>query len=189
MIIAPHTMTLDEFLAKYEDSAVLEFADGVVTEKMAPAWNHGILGYFIAKWINDYAHPRELALAIPELRTTDLGTRVSRVPDIAVYVWSRIERDLKAQERGAFVPPDIAIEMASPGQGRREQIERCQQFVALGSRIGLMVDPRTRTIVDVRADRPDRRLRDADIVDLSEVIPGLTASVTELFDSLNVGPS
>src|SRR4051794_10159480 len=125
MTIAPQTMTLAEFLARHENDPVLEYAQGVVIEKTAPAWNHGILAYFIAKWINDYAHSRQLALAIPELRSTDRLAGISRVPDIAVYVWDRIERDPLAQFRGAFVPPDIAIAIASPGQSSRKQIERC----------------------------------------------------------------
>lgn len=186
MTIAPQTMSLDEFLDHYGDDPTLEYAHGVVTEKMPPAWNHGILGYFICKWINDYANPRKLALAVPELRTTDRPSERSRVPDISVYLWDRVERDPMAQEHGAFEPPDIAIEIASPGQSRRKQIERCHQFVALGAKIALMFDPGARTIVEVRSGQPDRRLRGTDILDLDEVIPGLEVAVADLFERLRV---
>src|SRR5258707_1308776 len=52
MTIAPQTMTLDEFLAKYEDDAVLEYAQGVVTEKMAPSLPHSALASLIGQQIN-----------------------------------------------------------------------------------------------------------------------------------------
>src|SRR5690242_11680449 len=58
MTIAPHTMTLDEFLARHEDDPVLEYAQGVVTEKMAPSWPHGALASLIGEQINGFAHRR-----------------------------------------------------------------------------------------------------------------------------------
>jgi hypothetical protein len=66
--------------------------------------------------------------------------------------------------------------IASPGQSRRKQIERCQEFLQLGARIAFMVGSRTRTIVDGRPGQAERRLR-GDVLDLRDVIPGLTLLV------------
>ena len=181
MAIASQPMTLQQFLKKHEDSAVLEYAHGVVTEKMPPSMPHGGLASLIVGAINGFAHPRKLGFAFVEVRVTVPGAQVSRVPDISVYVWDRIERDRIAREQGASIPPDIAIEIASPGQGRRKQVERCKDFLDLGARIALMVDPRTQTVIEVRPDGVERRLRGDDVIDLTEVIPGLTLVVGELF--------
>ena len=124
MTIASQPMTLDEFLAKYEHDPILEYAQGVVTEKTAPGWDHGILQSLVAHRLNTYLFDRKLALAITELRTTDMAKEVSCIPDISVYAWDRIERDPSARRRGAFTPPDIAIEIMSPGQGRQSQLDR-----------------------------------------------------------------
>ena len=185
MAIASRTMTLDEFLRQYEDSPVLEYAHGVVTEKMAPSLPHSALAGMIGQAINGFAHSRKLAFAFPELRTTDSEAEVSRVPDVSVYLWERIQRDRLKQHQSASIPPDIAIEIASPGQGRRKQIERCREFLGLGARIALMVDPRTSTMVDVRPGGVERRLRGDDVLDLGDVIPGFTLVVGELFAALS----
>lgn len=185
MAIASRPMTLDQFLKKHEESAVLEYARGVVTEKMPPSFDHGLLAGVIGHQINAFALPRKLGVAGVEIRTTDLATGVSRVPDVCVFVWDRIERDPVKQRRGAFIPPDIAIEIASPGQSRRKQVERCQEFLELGTRIALMFDPRTKSLVDVRPGGVERRLRGDDVLDLTEVIPGLTLVVGELFAMLD----
>ena len=187
MAITPRTMTLDEFLARYEHDPTLEYEQGVVTEKMAPVFHHGVLQLAICQRINAFAYPRQLAFAVPELRTVDREAEISRIPDIAVYVWAHIDPDPKAHEHAAVIPPDVAIEIASPGQSRRKQIERCQSFVTRGTRIALMVDPRTQTIVDVRPDRAERRLRGDDVVDLGDVIPGLTFGVAEIFATYRFG--
>jgi Uma2 family endonuclease len=183
-IITPQTMTLDEFLARYEHEPTLEYEQGVVTEKMASALSHGFLAGLLVHWLNGFMLPRKLGIAASELRITDQTTGVSWIPDVSVYVWDRIERDPKAQEHGAVSPPDIAIEIASPGQSRRKQIERCQEYLAIGVRIGLMLDPRARTIVDVRPGQPAWQLRSGDVLDLGGVIPGMMLAVGDLFDAL-----
>lgn len=185
MAISSRRMTLDEFLEKHEDSAVLEYANGVVTEKMPPSFDHGYLATFICERINVFARPRKLAAAGVEIRTTDLAAGVSRVPDASVFVWDRIQRDRVARHQSATIPPDIAIEIASPGQGRQKQVERCRALVGEGVRIALRFDPRTKSIVDVRAGGIERRLRGDDVLDLTDVIPGLTLVVGELFAMLD----
>jgi Uma2 family endonuclease len=185
MVIAPRPMTLDEFLEKHEDSAVLEYAHGVVTEKMPPSAVHGHLASMIAYQINGYGLPRKLAAVAVEVRTTNVENGVSRVPDLSIFTWDRIERDRIARHQSASIPPDIAIEIASPGQSRQKQIERCREFIADGVRIALMFDPRTKSVIDVQAGGAERRLRDDDMIDLTEVIPGLTLVVRELFAMLD----
>jgi Uma2 family endonuclease len=184
MAITQGTMTLDEFLAQHELDRALEFERGVMTEKMPPAMGHGFIAALLVHWLNSFMLPRKLGIAAPETRITDPATGVSWIPDVSVFVWDRIERDPQAQERGSFSPPDIAIEIASPGQSRRKQIERCQEYLAIGARIGLMLDPRTRTVVDVRPGQSERRLRGGEVLDLGEVIPGLTLVVADIFDAL-----
>ena len=97
------------------------------------------------------------ALPFVEVRITDPRRGVSRVPDVSVFIWDRIERDPQARQQSASIPPDIAIEIASPGQSRQKQIERCQEFIEQGARIALMFDPRTKSVVDVRPGGVERR--------------------------------
>ena len=175
------TLTLDEFLALPEEKPALEYVDGVVTQKMAPNWDHGGLQAEVTTRINVHARPRRLAFAFPELRTTDRSTNASRVPDVSVYIWERIERDREARQQGAFTPPDIAVEIASPGQGRRMLMNRCRWFVAHGSHAAILIDPRHQDLTEVRAGGVERRLRGADILDLGDIVPGLTIPVGELF--------
>ena len=176
-------LTLEEFLALPEEKPALEYLDGAVTQKMLPERDHSSLQYVIPARINEFAHPRKLAFAFPELRTTHSGA--SLVPDVAVYTWARIPRERSA--RGTVdvtTPPDIAIEIASPGQGRQKLLDRCRWFVEQGARLALLVDPRHQTVTLVRADEAPRVLRD-DVLDLGEIIPGLTLVVGELFKVLD----
>jgi Uma2 family endonuclease len=117
------------------------------------------------------------------LRTTFAGA--SRVPDVAVYAWDRIPRDADGVVADDFSePPDIAIEIASPGQRRRALVERCRRFVAEGVKASVLVDPDDRSVVAVRPGTEPLTLRPGDVLDLSDVIPRLRIDIRELFDAL-----
>jgi len=184
MTIASQRMTLDEFLAKYEHDPIREYAQGVVTEKMSPGWDHGTLQLAICNQINAIAVPRKLAYAQPELRVTDREDEVSRIPDVSAYLWERIERDPEARTRGAYILPDIAVEIMSPGQGRGSQLERCRWFVAHGSQVALLVDSHGRSVTEVRPDGAERVHTGDDVIDLTDVVVGVTISVSALFAEL-----
>ena len=108
-------MTLDEFLALPEAEPALEYVDGRVTQKVAPQAQHVILRLSFTSRVNAFAEPKRLALALPELRTTYSG--LSRVPDVAIYLWDRIPRLPNGRISNQLSDrPDIAVEIVSPEQ-------------------------------------------------------------------------
>jgi Uma2 family endonuclease len=182
MAVPERTMTLEEFLRQPEEEPALEYIDGVVTQKVSPGIDHGWFQGWITAQINDYAVPRKLAAAFPEARTT-FG-EWSPVPDVSIYRWDRIPRDAEgALQSDAFIPPDIAVEVSSPGQSRREMIERLQGFIARGVVIGLLVHRPDRTITRVAAGEPPRVYRGDERVDLDSVLPGFVLTPDALFES------
>ena len=183
MAITERRMTLEEFLALPERKPALEYFEGRVTRKVAPKARHARLQYKLAEWFNQFAEPRKLAVALPELRTTYGGA--SLVPDVAVYRWDRLPRDPSGRiVDDVFDPPDIAVEVRSPRQSRRRLVERCKWYVEHGVRLALLVDPQDESLTPFRATASEPALRGADELDCSDLIPGLRLVVQELFDSL-----
>jgi len=176
-------MTLEEFLRLPERKPALEYEDGEVTRKVSPKGRHSRLQTWVAREINAQTEPSRLALAFTELRAT--FATLSRVPDVAVYRLDRIPRD--AQGRVAddfFDPPDIAIEILSPGQRINQQIRRCLSFLAAGVRLAVLIDPQDEMVLLIRSGGQIVALQRGDILDLGKSIPGLRLDVTAIFDSL-----
>jgi hypothetical protein len=116
-------MTLEAFLRLPEKKPALEFEDGMVTRKVSPQGRHSRLQVKVTERINAFAEPRRLAVAFTELRTTYAG--YSRVPDVSVYRWDRIPVDATGKMLDDFhLPPDIAIEIISPGQRTNALLRR-----------------------------------------------------------------
>lgn len=184
MVITELRLTLKEFLRLPEQEPPLEYLDGKVTQKVSPQGKHGMLEYGFAALINTYAVPRKLARCIPELRTTFGGG--SPVPDLAVYRWDRVPVDPDGTVGNVFLePPDIAIEIVSPGQSVRGLIAKCQWFVDHGTEIAVLAHPERRWVRLFRSGAEPRLLRGADRIDLDTVLPGFEPTADELFATLH----
>jgi Uma2 family endonuclease len=148
-----------------------------------PKTKHSRLQSKLAAWIDQFAEPHRLAAVFTELRATFAGASV--VPDVSVFAWQRLPRD----EMGEFIddvfePPDIAIEIVSPGQRIAHLVERCGWYVDNGVRIALMVNARDSSVTKFCPDEPPIVLRGDTVIDVSEVIPGFQLTVKTLFDAL-----
>jgi Uma2 family endonuclease len=183
--IAHKRMTLEEFLRLRERKPALEYIDGEVTQKVSPKAKHSVLQLEAALSINEYARPKRLARAFPELRTTFAGR--SLVPDVSVYRWERIPTTPAGEiEDDFFEPPDIAVEIISPGQTITRLRERCRWYVEHGVGIALLVVPRRRVVYRYHPRDGERALTGDDHIDLAEVLPGFELTVAALFAALRL---
>ena len=85
-----------------------------------------------------------------------------------------------------FEPPDVAIEIMSPGQSMRAMCERARWFVEHGVRLVVTVQPRGRSVYVLRADGETGPLRSDDVVELGDVLPEFSFVVRELFAAIDI---
>jgi Uma2 family endonuclease len=136
MAIASQRLTLEEFLRLPEAEPALEFWHGEVTQKVPPMGPHGALQYGLGRRIDDYRALRQSFRIFTETRV--IFTGVSTVPDLVVYRRERVPRDARGQVAEYFTePPDIAVEIVSPGQSRTRLLARCRWYASHGVRLVL----------------------------------------------------
>jgi Uma2 family endonuclease len=185
MAMSQTLMTVEEFLKLPEEKPALELEDGMVSQKVSPKAKHSRLQYTVAERINHQTVQQRLAMAFPELRASFGGH--SYVPDVAVLRWDRIPVEADGTiGNDLFEPPDIAVEIVSPGQSVNKLVSRCVWYVDNGVRIALLVDPADESIAQFRPGQPVAVLRGDDPIDLSEVLNDFALTVQELFDSLRI---
>ncbi|HLH22916.1 MAG TPA: Uma2 family endonuclease [Chloroflexota bacterium] len=186
MAIARQHLTLAEFLTLPETKPALEYhSDGGVSQKVAPRPKHSRLRGILVTRFAVFAESRRLAMALPELRTTFAGA--SHVPDIAVFAWDRLPLDESGELADECrTPPDVAIEIVSPGESAPALARRCQWYVAHGVRLAVLIDPRPRA-KPVRIFRPGAAPITLDLsgeIDFGAVVPDLRIGVADLFNAL-----
>lgn len=183
MALTGRRLTLEEFLALPEAEPALEYADGVITQKVSPQAYHGTIQSNFVEMVNLYGRPRRLAKAYTETRST-FGGR-SYVPDIGIYRWANVPRRPDGKVLNDFTRPwDIVVEIVSPDQTRAEIERKCRWYLANGVEIALMIDPDREDIVRLGADGSRVELRGDDQIDLDEVLPGFVLTAGALFATL-----
>jgi Uma2 family endonuclease len=179
-------LTLDEFLALPDEEPALELEpDGTVIQKVSPQGQHSRLQLVICERINNFAEPRRVALAFPELRAVFGGA--AYVPDESVYRWSGIPRTPEGEIANVFdTPPDVAIEIVSPEQSTNALVRRCVWYVENGVGLALLVDPADRSVVRFERGRAPRILRTDGRIEFGSVLPEFVIVVADLFGSLRL---
>jgi hypothetical protein len=114
MAITQQGLTLEEFLALPEEKPALEYVAGAVRRKVSPEILHGLLQTMLCTWINGFAMPSRMAVAVSELRTR-FGGCVPRAGRGSV----RLGTDPSGCPRAAAGP----VGRAANG-GRRDRLAR-----------------------------------------------------------------
>lgn len=183
MTVLKQGLTLEEFLKLPERKPALEYFKGKVSQKVSPKGQHSIAQLRMASYINAMTEPDEIALALPELRATYSGA--SPVPDIAVYRWDRIPLLPDGKIADDFwEPPDIAIEIASPGQTLVALTRRCRWYVDNGVGAAVLIRPSRETVTLFLPDQDPVTLSGQETLDLTGVIVGLRLNVARIFQAL-----
>jgi Uma2 family endonuclease len=78
--------------------------------------------------------------------------------------------------------PDLAVEVISPNDLYTEVDEKVGEWLAHGTRLVFVVNPRRQTVAVHRPGQPVRVLGIDDTLDGEDVVPGWTFPIRALFD-------
>ena len=107
------------------------------------------------------------------------GPDTVMAPDVAFVAAARVHL---APETGYFPgPPDLAVEVRSPGDAPAEVAAKAQKWLAHGCALVVAVDPASRTAVVWRRLAATRTLCEQDTLDCGDIVPGFTLRLSELF--------
>ncbi len=173
--------TLVKFLALSETKPASEYIDGHILQKPIPQGKHSAVRGEFVPVINASVKPKRIARAFPELRCT-FGNR-SIVPDISVFVWSRIPRDDNGEIANAFeAAPDWTIEILSPDPSQTRVTKNILHCLEHGTQMGWLIDPGEQTIF---THLPDQALKVFEQPEMQLPVPtfteGLQLTVGKLF--------
>ena len=182
MTTEARVITAEELLRMPDDGFRYELVRGEL-RKMAPSGHeHGRVAMRFGSRLAQHVDAQNLGVvyAAETGFLIDHDPDTVRAPDVAFVCHDRLE--LADQTRGYFpAAPDLAIEVVSPGDTYSEVEEKAMTWLAAGTRLVLVADPRKRTVTRYRGFDDITILTEADTVDGGDVVPGWTIRVAELF--------
>ena len=143
---------------------------------------HAEIGTNLVTMLWTFVSARQLG----RVYTPDAGFILARHPDIVLSpdaAFVREDRLPPREQRRRFLSlsPDLAVEILSPSNDPERISEKAQLYLAHGTQLVWIVDPRTRTVTARSASDTAVRHPD-DTLDGGVVLPGFRVRVARLFD-------
>ena len=141
--MVPSVRTLADWSAMPEDDPG-ELIDGRLVEEEVPDGVHELLVALLIRILGNWVFPLG-GVVLGSDAKLGLSPERGRKPDLSVYLPGR----RMPPRRGLIrVPPDIAVEVVSPTprDGRRDRVEKVEDYARFGIRYYWIVDPELRSL-------------------------------------------
>jgi Uma2 family endonuclease len=176
-------MTVEDVYALPDDGTRYELAAGRLLAEPLPAPLHGRIIATIVTLLHAFSRRRGLGIVM----TADAGFILARGPDTLrgpdVSYVTRERYDALADETRAFPgPPDLAVEVLSPRDRWNDVHAKVADYLAAGTRLVWIVDPRLEQVSVYRELLAPRRLDAEEELDGEDVLPGFRVRVREIFE-------
>jgi Uma2 family endonuclease len=178
---APGTAT-EEDVVKIRDRErrLFELVDGVLVEKVMGYWE-SVLAIQLAGLLGNFVKRRKLGTLAGEAGMLRLSPGLVRIPDLSFISRARLAHHRRALAPILPLAPDLAIEVLSEGNTRREMARKVSEYFASGCRLVWLVDPRTRTVAVYTSTAKPIMLTEKQVLTGGDVLPGFRLPLRKLF--------
>ena len=176
--IQTHLMTAEE-LGNLPDSPFRhELIKGELLTMPLPQRFHGRVSANLTIILGQYVKANQLGDVYAEN-----GYKIETDPDTVLGPdVSFVTRDRVKSSDGYYDgPPDLAVEVISPGDGRGKIERKLGLWLEAGTRSVWLVDPRHRTVEVISSLSGRRTLHEGDEL-VDNTVPGFRVKVSEIFD-------
>ena len=168
-------ISVEEFDRLEEKEFRYELNEGELITMTRPNTDHGRIERRLLMVLQTHLEKGDTGEAFGSNILFILGPTTKRAPDVSV-----VFREVGSVKEivGA---PDIAAEILSPSNAKKEMHRKLQQFFATGCKLAWIIDPKTRTVeVWESAAAPSRTLLESDVLE-TPLLPGFTCPSAKLF--------
>jgi Uma2 family endonuclease len=178
-----HLMAAEELLKMPKDGCRYELVKGEL-KKMSPAgFDHGVVGMSLGLLLAQYVKAHNLGVVC----LAETGFKIETDPDTVLapdVSFVRHERIPPSGRPKAYFPgaPDLAVEVVSPGDTKKEVSGKVVDWLAAGARAVWVINPKRRIVTIHRPLLAVITLDENDELDGQDVVPGFRCRVSEIFD-------
>jgi Uma2 family endonuclease len=178
-------MTADDLWRLPDDNLRHELVRGELRTMSPGGRRHGRVTMNVSTPLDQHVRTHGLG----EVYTAETGYVLAQNPDtVRAPDVSFVSRDRLAAlgdpERYGLGAPDLAVEVLSPNDRPGEVAKKVADWLASGTRLLWVADPRRRSVTEHRPGVPLRVLGQDDWLDGQDVVPGWRLSVRALFAGL-----
>lgn len=160
-----------------------ELVEGKLVKTMPAGFIHGVVTQRVGRLLGNFVYENKLGEVAAAETGFVLTGKTFRGADSAFISSEKLAQF--GYPEGFFpTAPDLAVEVASPGNSSEELIEKVEKYLSAGSRLVWLIYPKTKLAQVFRANNVISLLRESDALDGEDVLPGFHLPLAELFGNL-----
>jgi Uma2 family endonuclease len=174
--------TADELWAIGDDECRYDLIEGELYRMSPASPKHGAVVHEFSTSLGIYLRSNPIGGAYG----AESGFRLSRDPDTVLAPDAAFVRSEKIppddQQDGYWeVVPDLVVEVISPSDTVRYVVDKVAAYLDAGVEVVLTIDPKRLTLSIHTQDGVTRTLRENDVLELPNILPGFSLPVREIF--------
>ncbi|MTJ52363.1 Uma2 family endonuclease [Anabaena sp. UHCC 0253] len=167
---------LEEIQIAYPDYR-MELVDGSIIIMSPSGYESEEVGTEFARILGNWVRPRKLGRVVGSSAGFRLPNSDLRAPDVSFVCADRLK---KSTEDYAELVPDLVVEVKSKTDSIDKLRRKIEDFINLGSQVGILINPKTRT-VEVSCNGETVIFKDGDILTLPDLLPGWEVAISEIW--------
>ena len=168
---------LEKFQTEHPDHR-LELVDkGIIVMSPSGYESEEVATGFAAHLWN-WVQPQKLGRVTGSSAGFTLPNADLRAPDVSFV---RAERLRRSPRSFAELAPDLMVQVRSPSDSLKALRKKIDDFLTLGTQVGILIDPAVRLVEIYRLGRDVEILRDGDVLTLPDLLSGWEVPVLELW--------
>jgi Uma2 family endonuclease len=182
-VIEEQLTGINQFLRLPEFKPSMDYYNGRAIQKMSPRIRHSIIQTEMIYKLGEHTRPLKLGGVFAELRCTLDDT--SFVFDLCFFLQDRRPKVPRDERAHVTIPPDLAIEVLSPGQTVGELRQKFQAAIRKGLRLGWLIAPRLKQVLIFPGEGRPKVLKPGDLLTGGDILPEFKRPVDEIFGWLD----
>jgi Uma2 family endonuclease len=182
MSSGPGLMTAEDLWRLPDDNTCRELVRGELRRRPLAGFEHGVINATFAAIFCRHIRVPRIGAAVGAGTGFILARNPDtvRAPDVAFVSQARLEQTGIPKK---FFPgaPDLAVEVVSPSDTMEEIEEKVDDFLAAGTQLVWVVNPRRRSVTVYRPGPRVNILKEPDELAGEDVVPGFACRVGDLF--------
>ena len=178
-------ITAEELFKISDDSYRYELDKGRLRKMSPTGLEHGVITSRLGARLELFVEQQNLGIVC----AAETGFYLEKEPDtvkaadISFYTWEKIPMNDIPKGYGDF-PPDLAVEVMSPNDSFIKTEEKALSYLEKGSKMVWVIYPKEQTVTIYRKESK-KALKNTDVLDGEDVIPGFSVNVAEIFPSFS----
>ena len=160
-----------------------ELVDGILVEKVMGAYE-SLVAVELIRLIATFVKKHKLGVVLGEAGLLKLAPGLIRIPDVAFLSKKKFPGGRFPRASAWSLAPDLAIEVVSKGNTKKEMNEKLHDYFDAGSKLVWYVYPKLRQVEVYTGPTAKRIVKHDQMLDGGDALPGLEVNLRELFAEL-----